>query len=495
MSDLLDHDATGQAELVRSGQVSATDLVNASIQAIESLNPQLDAVLTPTFDYALEQAQNVDLDAPFAGVPTLFKDYSCEVADYPYSFGALPMFKEHPYKPAEDSNLAAKFRQAGFSFMGRSNTPLGGIIFASHDTDMHRMPRNPWNPDYFTGGSSSGSSSAVAARLVPLAHGNDGGGSIRLPASLCGLVGLKPTRARVSMGPARTELTSTGASWASEFAVTRTVRDTANLLTAVQGWGPGDSFSVGDLAPIAPREELVGKKLRIGFTTTPFFFGAESHDECNRAAEEAARVLEGHGHTIEVVTPPQYNLGEVTWDYGMPTAPAFNVLARYMDNIAKIIGREVTAEDLGPQLWPLIEMGRLGTGRGTIEFGEILQRIVTKWDRWWVESGIDVMLTPTVGAQTAHMRDYEPAPRGQFAVDESNPTGGTASIIPFIAFTQMFNWSGQPAITLPTFVGENDLPIGVQLAGDRLREDQLIGIGYELEEALPWADRRPVVCA
>lgn len=495
MSDLLDLDATGQADLVRKGELSATDLVNASMQAIEALNPQLDAVLTPTFEYALDQAANVDLDAPFAGVPTLFKDYSCEVADYPYSFGSLPLFRDNPYKPAEDSNLAAAFRRAGFSFMGRSTTPLGGIIFASHDTDMHRMPRNPWNPDYFTGGSSSGSSSAVAARLVPLAHGNDGGGSIRLPASLCGLVGLKPTRGRVSMGPARTELTSTGASWASEFAVTRTVRDTANLLSAVQGWGPGDSIYVGELAPIPARDALVGRPLRIGFTTTPFFFGAESHEECNRAAEEAARVLEGLGHTIEVVEPPQYNLGEVEWDYVMPTAPAFTVLARYMDNIAKIIGREVTPEDLGPQLWPLIEMGRLGTGRGTIEFGEVLLKIITKWDRWWVNSGIDVMLTPTVGAQTAPMRDYEPAPRGQFVVDTENPAAATAGIIPFIAFTQMFNWSGQPAITLPTFVGENNLPIGVQVAGARLREDHLIQVGYELEAALPWADRRPAVCA
>jgi amidase len=235
--------------------------------------------------------------------------------------------------------------------------------------------------------------------------------------------------------------------------------------------------------------------LRIGLTTTPFFFGAESHAECNRAAEEAATALEGLGHTIEIVEPPQYNLAEAEWDYGAPAGPAFTVLARYMDNIAKIIGREVTPEDLGPQLWPQIELGRQATGRQTIEFSEVLQRIVTKWDRWWINSGIDLMLTPTVGAQTAPMANYEPPPRGNFVVDPENPMAATAGIIPFIAFTQMFNWTGQPAITVPTFVGENNLPIGVQLAGARLREDLLIQVAYELEAALPWADRKPAVCA
>jgi amidase len=493
--ELLDLDATGQADLVRRGDLTPVELTRASMDAIERLDPQLDAILHQAFDYGLTAAERpMDPDAPFCGVPTVLKDYGQHVAGFPFSFGALPFLREKPFVSQHDSNFAVEMRKAGLVFLGRSNTPLGGVFFPTHDEASHVMPRNPWNPDYSTGGSSSGSAAAVAAGMVPIAHGNDGGGSIRLPASFCGVVGMKPTRGRVSMGPDRTEVMSFGTAWGHEFVMSRSVRDTASMLNAAQGWRRGDSLPVQP-SPIPSRADMTTRPLRIGLATTAFMAGIETAPDCVQAAEDVARVLQDLGHQVDLVEPPRYDLMAHTWEFGYPASPAFPSIARSMTLIGKLIGREITAEDLGPQLSVCVELGRSYSGVHLLEFGEVMQRFVVAWDDWWLESGIDLLLSPTVAVTTPPMTEYLPPPNGTFVIPEDNPLIGAACLPPLIAYTQMFNWTGQPAISLPLVMGENHLPIGVQLAGARMRDDLVLQLSYELEEAMPWRQRRPAVCA
>lgn len=241
-TDLARLDATAQADLVREGQVTPTELVEASIEAVERLDPQLGAVFTRTPQHALDHAATVSKDAPFSGVPILVKDIALELAGYPYGHGGLRLLRDRGHVSDRTTYLAAGLRDAGFAFLGRSTSALQGVELGVSDLALHTMPRNPWNTDYSTGGSSSGSAAAVAAGLVPLAHGNDGGGSLRIPAAINGLVTLKPTRGRVSPGPLISAVNSTAHAWIEEFVLTRTVRDTAALLPLLSGRRPGDPF-------------------------------------------------------------------------------------------------------------------------------------------------------------------------------------------------------------------------------------------------------------
>lgn len=493
--ELLDLDATAQADLVRQGEVSPTELVKASIEAIDRINGQLDAILHPAFDQALTTAQEVNgSEAPFAGVSMVFKDYEQPVAGIPFSFATLPFLRDEPWVGDQDGNFAADLRAAGLVFLGRATSSLGAI-FPTHDIDAHVMPRNPWNRDYSTAGSSSGSAAAVGARLVPIAHGGDGGGSIRLPASFCGVVGMKPTRGRVSVGPDRSEVFHFGSAWSHEFVMTRSVRDTAGVLAATEGWRLGDSMPVLDIPPVPQRADMPAAPLRIGVTTTPFNNATETDPECAAATEDVASVLEGMGHAVEVVTPPSHDLADEEWEYGPPTGPHFTQVARLLDKVAMRIGRSVTEADVGPQLWACAEFGRTTGFLGILEFAEVVQRHVVTFDRWWEDSGLDVLVTPSVPVLPPPIADYLPPPHGTFEFDPENPLAAFAGIGPLIGFLQIFNWTGQPAISLPLATSTNGLPIGVQLASARMRDDVLLRLAYDLEEAMPWADRRPAVCA
>jgi amidase len=465
------------------------ELAQASIEAIERLDPQLDILLHRSFDLALEAARDVDLSAPFCGVPMLLKDIEIHAKGMPFSHGTMPFLRKDPIICDHDSNLAADFRKAGLSLLGRANCSLQAF-FGTHDVDAHVMPRNPWNPDYSTAGSSSGSAAAVASRVVAIAHGGDGGGSIRLPASFNGVVGMKPTRGRVSVGPDRTEVFSFGSAWSHEFAMTRSVRDTATLLKAVEGWRPGDSMHVVGLGlPVR------SGGLRIGLATEPFSELTDVDPEMVARAEDAAELLQSLGHEVEVVTAPRYQFSGLEWDYGTPGSPHYALMARLMDELEKHIGRPVTQEDVGPQFWAGVELGRSYTARQMLEFCEYLQRHVTRWDRWWVESGIEVILSPTVAVQTPPISNYLPPPHGAFVIPEDNPFVGAEGIPPMIAFTQVFNWTGQPAISLPLYESASGLPLGIHLAAARQDDEQLLLLALQLESALPWAARRPAVCA
>ncbi|MFC8045918.1 amidase [Nocardia sp. NPDC057353] len=489
--EIAELDATAQAELVHTGQATPADLVRAAIEAVERLDPQLDTVLTRTFEYALEQARTVAKDAPFPGVPMLLKDYHLQLAGYPFSHGGVPLLRDHVSDTT--TYLAESLRDAGFAFLGRSRTPLMGVVMGTHDPEVKTMPRNPWNPEYSTGASSSGSAAAVAAHLVPLAHGNDGGGSLRMPAALNGVVALKATRGRISLGPHAGPTMAVDLSWGEEFVLTRSVRDSAALLPLVEGRRPGDPFP-----PVRAETSGVQGPLRIGLATTPPLAGIETDPQNARAAEEAATALAELGHTVVPVQPPRYDIGAHNWQYGIPASPALIGLARTLDTIGALVGRPVTQRDVGPVVWAIAELGGAFTGTMALEFAEYHQSVVVGWDRWWDEQRLDVLLTPTTARRTPPMTDFLPPPHGTFQVDWETPVnnaGALAQLTPLIAYTQIYNWSGQPAVNLPLGVDDDGLPLGVQLGGRRLREDQLLDLAAALEVARPWAGRRPRIRA
>src|SRR5215472_8149016 len=300
MADVIDTtwlDATAQADLVRRGELTPKDLVEAAIARIEAVNPQLDAVVRTRFDQARTEAAGDLPDGPFRGVPMLLKDIGCLVAGEPTAFGLGPL-RDHDWPVT--SCLAEQFRAAGFIHLGRTNVPELGTTVTT-EARSFAPARNPWHAGHSTGGSSGGSAAAVASGMVPVAHANDGGGSIRIPASECGLVGLKPTRGRVSQGPL------IGEGWAGstiDGAVTRSVRDAAGILDAIGKPMPGDPY----WAPALPRPlvQEVGAdpgRLRIGWLDRPGLEGYLDDPECRAAVAAAARLLESLGHDVEESAP------------------------------------------------------------------------------------------------------------------------------------------------------------------------------------------------
>src|SRR3954469_1376854 len=311
MTDLTWLDATGQAELVRTGEASPKELVEAAIARIEAVNPDLDAVIRTRFDEARSATGGELPDGPFRGVPILFKDLGCTVAGEPTAFG-IGALKDFPWPVT--SFLAEQFLAAGFVPLGRTNVPEFGTTVT---TEPKSFPpaRNPWNTGHSTGGSSGGSAAAVASGMVPVAHANDGGGSIRIPASECGLVGLKPTRARVSQGP------MVGEGWAGgtiDGAVTRTGRGAGSILDAISGTMPGEPYYPPPFA--RPLREEVGAdpgRLRVGFLDRPVGDYYLDDPECREAVAGAARLLESLGHHVEESAPapmfdPQFSRNFVT---------------------------------------------------------------------------------------------------------------------------------------------------------------------------------------
>src|SRR5579859_842861 len=297
MSETTWLDATAQADLVRRGEVSPKELTEAAITRIEAMNPRLDAVVRTRFDAARQEADGDLPDGPFRGVPILYKDLGCTVAGEPTAFGLGPM-RDAAWPVT--SYLAEQFRAAGFVPLGRTNVPELGTTVT---TEPRSFPpaRNPWDPGHSTGGSSGGSAAAVAAGMVPVAHANDGGGSIRIPASECGLVGLKPTRGRVSQGPA------VGEGWAGgtiDGCVARTVRDVAGVLDAISGTMPGEPYYAPPFP--APLASLVGSEpgsLRIGFLNRPSGELYSDDPDCREAVAVAGRLLESLGHQVEESAP------------------------------------------------------------------------------------------------------------------------------------------------------------------------------------------------
>src|SRR5437588_5623582 len=470
-------DAIAQAELVRKGEVSPAELVDDAIARIEKLNPELNAVIHPLFDKARREATGELADGPFTGVPMVLKDLICHSAGHALHEG-MRFLKEQNWTEEEDQYLAAKFRAAGFVFVAKTNTPELGILPAC-EPDAHGATRNPWNKAHSTGGSSGGSAAAVASGMVPVGHANDGCGSIRIPASECGLVGLKPTRARTSLGP---EFGDVFGGLVHEHVVTRSVRDTAAVLDAVHGPMPGDPFAAPP--PERPFLDEVGSdpgRLRIGIlTSTP---GGDVHPDCVAAVDDAGRLLESLGHTIEAECPKAMDDPEVTQQF-ITFWSAGNAWA--LDYWTRKTGKTIGPEDVENLTWAFCELGRSFTATQWLASREWLQRWSRDMAEWWA-GGFDVLVTPTIA---------EPPPKlGEFDSPPDNPLQGLFRAAGLVPFTPPFNITGQPAVSLPLSSNDAGLPIGVQLVAAFGREDVLLRVAAQLEQAQPWCDRVPRVYA
>ncbi len=481
MQDPFAHlDATAQADLVRRREVSPAELVEAAIARVVRLNPQLNAVIHPRFDAVREEARAiVPGSAPFAGVPFLVKDFLCLTAGDPIHLGTR-VLRDAGLRAPHDSYLTQKLKAAGLLIVGRTNTPELGTL-PTTEPDAYGPTRNPWNLAHSTGGSSGGSAAAVAAGIVAAAHANDGGGSIRIPASECGLVGLKPSRGRTSFGP---ELGDCIGGLVCEGVVTRSVRDTAALLDAIAGRMPGDPYSAPP--PHRPYREEAGAapgRLRIGYrTTSPGTLGAV-HAEAVAAVERTAGLLESLGHHVDQASPEALEDPEVARHF--TTMYATNT-AFLLDTLATYSGRPVTAADVDPLNWALAELGRSCSAPQLLDSMGWLQGYTRRVAAWW-ESGFDLLLTPTL--------PEPPPPLGTFRPDPADPLAAGFKATAFAAFTLPFNATGQPAVSLPLHWSAAGLPVGVQLIAPYHGEDLLLRVASQLEEAQPWVDRRPPVHA
>jgi amidase len=465
-------DATAQADLVRKGEATPVELVEAAIERIEASNGEINAVIHPLFEEGLEAARNGLPDGPFTGVPFLLKDLGAAFAGQPLHLG-MRYLKERDFRAPVDTFLAQRFRDAGLVTIGKTNAPELGILPTS-EPRAYGATHNPWDLDRTAGGSSGGSAAAVAAGMVPMAHANDGGGSIRIPAANCGLVGLKPSRQRISEGPLVGDFMS---GLTAELCVSRSVRDTAALLEAVHGPAPGDPYAAPP--PLRPYTEEVGAdpgKLRIAIWTETVI-EQDADPEVVAAARAGARALQGLGHEVEeadlsvLQDIPIIEPFLVRWAAGQ---------AQALDQLGIIGGEPIGPEDVEPLTWALAEIGR---GRSAGEYLTAVgqHQVMSRIFAGVYESGFDLLLTPTLG---------EPPPLlGSF--DDSGPDPMAAFERAFLSgcFTAAFNATGQPAISLPLHWSEDGLPIGVQLVAPLGREDLLLRVASQLEQAVPWADR------
>lgn len=474
MTDIWWLDATDQAALVARGEVRPLELVEGAIERIERLNPELNAVIHPLYDLARATAAKALPDGPFRGVPFLLKDFAAELEGTPFCEGSD---LAGDYVSRSDQLLTTRFKEAGLIICGKTNTPEFGIL---PTTEPRRFgaTKNPWDPTRTTGGSSGGSAAAVAAGIVPVAHANDGGGSIRIPASCCGLVGLKPTRGRVSLAPAYGDVFS---GLVCEHVVSRSVRDSAAMLDAVSARVPGEPYYAP--APRGPSflaATTDRRRLRIGLVTEAPI-DAPVHDDCVQAVRGAAELCEALGHRVEqavLSVDGDAFIGHFTtlWAGGN----AFT-LADWETRV----GRRATEADVEPLTWAICELGR------TIDAGQYLKALqeLQRATRTIaaVFEDLDVVLTPTLAEP--------PVPLGTFDSPPGDPLAGLLRAAAFVPFTPAFNVTGQPAVSLPLHWNEDGLPIGVQAVGRYGDEETLIALAAELEEARPWAGRRPRVAA
>jgi len=477
-------DATAQAELVRRREVSPLELVDAAIQRIQKVNPQLNAVVWERFEKAREEARSAQLpDGPFRGVPFLTKDLGCTTAGEPDSSGSR-FLKHNGYVASVTTQLARRIKAAGFINLGRTNTPEFGAVPTTEPLAWGPT-RNPWDLTRTPAGSSGGSCAAVAALMVPVAHGSDGGGSIRLPAAACGLVGLKPTRGRVNIWPS-TE-------WVTPVSVqgfqTRTVRDLAGCMDFASGSLPGDPMAPPP--PARPYSSEVGAspgKLRIGlWDRLPVTIEGSLHPDCREAVEQTGKLLESLGHFVELAHPPVLDDPKTStifkriWPVRLLAA---------LESFERKLDKKADPDDLDPDTLYWLDQARGVSAADYVMALEDMDTFTRAFAGWWsnADKGYDVLVTPVTGTVTPKL--------GALGMD---PAQLKTSML-WWPFTAYFNLAGQPAMSLPLYWTKDgpeapSLPVGVQLGAAYAREDVLIQLAAQLEEARPWSGRIPPVHA
>jgi amidase len=466
-------DAIEQAELVRKRKVKPIELVDAAIERIERINPAINAVVTPMFEQARAAAKKVSR-GPFSGVPFLLKDTGASYAGVRMTRGSAFM---RNYIPDHDSELVTRLKRSGLIMLGKTSMSEFGIMITT-EPRLFGACRNPWNTQRSTGGSSGGSAAAVAAGLVPMAHGSDGGGSIRIPGACCGVFGLMPTRARTPSGPDHGEL------WgglAVQHALTRSVRDSAALLDATAGPDIGDPYWAPP--PARPFIKEVGAdpgRLRVAFTTaTPT--GVPVHADCVMAVREAAALCSDLGHDVKEASMA---VDAELITQAFVTAVSSSV-ASGVDECAQLTGQKPAPEYFEPVTWAMYEMGRQHSAPAYLLAVEELRRIGRDIGRFFLK--YDIWLTPVI--------TEPPVPLGSFDSTPENPLQGLLRMSSLMPFTPMCNFTGQPGMSVPLFWNADGLPIGTQFVARFGNEATLFRLAAQLEEARPWANRKPPVSA
>jgi amidase len=489
------YDGLGLAELVKKKEISAAELCEEAIARIESVNPTLNAVITPMYDLARKAVSNTLSDGPFTGVPFLLKDLLGDYAGVPQTMGSKACKN---YIPARDSELVKRYKKAGVVILGKTNVPEFGLLPYT-EPELHGPTRNPWNPNHTPGGSSGGSAAAVASGMVPLASANDGAGSIRIPAAYCGLFGLKVTRGRTPNGPLH------GRTWQGaivEHVISRSVRDSAAMLDATQGADVGAPFVIPPpQKPYMQEIEDRPSRLRIAFNTkSPI--DTTVHPECIQAVEQTVRLLEELGHQVEEATP---EVDGQALARGLVCMYAAEIAA-LMDDLANILGRKAKPSDVETLTWTVALLGRsfsAGHFVKTKREWELAGRIMDRFHETY-----DLYLTPTVAYPPVKIGELALKPIERVLLKAINSlrlgrlliaSGITDKLavdnLAKVPFTELANFTGQPAMSVPLHWTPDQLPCGVQFMGRYGDEATLLRLAAQLEEAQPWFDKRPPIFA
>jgi amidase len=464
------YDGLGLAELIRTKEVTVEEVLAATLERIEARNPAINAVVTRMDEQALAAIRAGLPDGPFKGVPYLLKDLGALYTGVVTSNGSN-LFAS--YLADHDSEIVARMKRAGLVIVGKSNTPEMGIA-PSTEPRLHGVTRNPWSLGHSAGGSSGGAAAAVAAGMLPMAHATDGGGSIRIPASACGLFGLKPTRARNPMGP------DAGEGWSGAsigHAVTWTVRDSAALLDATSGPDVGDPYWAPP--PARPFLSEIGRdpgRLRIALTTTPWIEGPVD-PECAEAARAAGRLCESLGHHIEEARP---QIDEAAWLKSTLVIVTAS-LGFALETRATALGRALKSDDVERITWERVELGRTFSATDYARAihtvhrtGRVVARFLERYD---------VLITPTMAKP--------PHPLGVLSLSSPDSAAFMAARSASVGFTSLFNSSGHPAMSVPLAMSRIGLPLGVQFVARFGDEATLFRLASQLETAAPWKDHRP----
>ncbi len=494
ITDYLHCDGLALAERVRRGECSAAELVEEALGRVTRLNPTLNAVIHRMDDRARAAAAAASLpDGPFRGVPFLIKDLVALVAGEPMRAGSRFMGN---WAPDHDSELVTRYRRAGFVTVGKTSTPEFGLVPFT-EPERFGPTNNPWNPARITGGSSGGSAAAVAAGIVPIAGGGDGGGSIRIPASCCGIFGLKPTRGRTPTGPDRGEI------WQGcvvEHVLTRSVRDSAAVLDATHGPDIGAPYVIPP--PARPYLHEVATEpgpLRIAWTTRPLL-GESVHPDCVAAVDRTVELLRDLGHRVEEAAPP---VERETFARSFMVMVASELSADIAE-AAELVGRQPRAGEFEATTWALGLLGRSLEAREFVMATRHLMlgaRAVGGFFENW-----DVLLTPTVSTPPPPTGSLQPTRRERLllillgrinaggvlkvagALDEA-----ATNAFEFTPWTPVFNVTGQPAMSVPLEWNVEGLPIGLHFVGRFGDEATLFQLAGQLERARPWFDRLPAL--
>jgi amidase/6-aminohexanoate-cyclic-dimer hydrolase len=465
-------DATALGALIARREVTAPEVLEEAIARAEKLNPVINAITIPLYDLARQTAKAPLPAGPLAGVPFLLKDLGALLTGT-RSTGSSKLFAD--FVAPHDATVVARYRAAGLVTFGKSASPEMGLA-PSTEPAMFGPCRNPWNLGHSAGGSSGGAAAAVAARILPMAHATDGGGSIRIPASACGLFGLKPTRARNPSGP------DVGEGWGGQsvgHCVSISVRDSAALLDASCGPDIGDPYWAPP--PASSFADEVGRdpgRLRIALCVDPWN-GEPVDPECRKAAEDAAKLCESLGHAVTVARPefdfPQFRdatriiVAANTWA---------SLAAR-----AKAIGKVLQASDAEPMTWSIAELGIKYTAAEYAASITTIHRVGRIVARFFAQH--DILLTPTMCSP--------PWPLGVLSLSTADPDAYVVALNRSIAFTSLFNAAGNPAMSVPLHWTATGLPVGVQFTAPFGDEARLFRLAAQLEQAKPWKDRRPPV--